>query len=637
MENKKINPVTPSSVAKKTAEAVKASPELKPQEKPKTSPSTPVRTSNYKARVARRPMTPRSHNKEGFNRHGYRDIPVDKAPAIQGNPDALRIVPLGGFEEIGKNMMFLEYKNEIVIIDAGVQFPEESTPGIDFIIPNVSYLEGKKANIKALIITHGHYDHTHAISYVITKLGNPTIFCAAITKEMILRRHEEFPNLAKLDIEVVSHGSKVNFSKSIQGEFFSLDHTVPDTLGTFFKTPIGNVVHFTDFKFDYDESGRAIGLEHFAMIGKQGIHTLIIDSTNAGTEGYSLSERIVEKNLETLFASCQGRIVVATFSSLLARLREIIKIAEKLNRKVFIGGYSMKANIQIAQNLGYMKFSPGLVNNIEDVEKYKDNNVLIICTGAQGEENASLMRIANGEHKQVRVKEGDSFILSSSIVPGNERGVQILKDNLTRQGGIVFQSSQMDIHSSGHAPREEIKEAIRLIKPKYLIPAHGYYFMRAANRENGFACGIPKANTLLLDNGDVAELTMDSAKITKEKVEASSVFVDGLGVGDVGEIVLRDRRMLSQEGMIVIITTISRHDGRILKNPDIISRGFIYLKENQEILDEMRRRLKTVIDNMRPQGIDPEYLKTIIRDQIGAMVYKKTKRRPMILPVVIEI
>lgn len=552
--------------------------------------------------------------------------------------EPVRFVSLGGFEEIGRNMMFFEYKNEIVIIDAGLQFPEETTPGIDYIIPNVEYLEKKKKLIRGLIITHGHYDHTGALPYIIEKLGNPTVYCTAMTKEMIKKRHEEFRNLPKLETEVVKAGDKKSFGKYLKAEFFDLDHTVPDTLGTILKTPIGNVVHFTDFKLDYDKNNKPIGLSEFEKIGKNNVHTLLIDSTNADIPGRNISEIKVEENLEKLFREAEGRIVVATFASLVTRLGEMIKIAVRLKRKVFISGYSMKTNLQIAQNLGYLKVPKGTIVPLADLKKYHDDKIMILATGAQGEPNASLMRIANGEHKFIQTKPDDTFILSSSIIPGNEGSVQILKDNLARQGAIVIQSKDIDIHSSGHAPKEELIQTIKLIKPKFVIPSHGYYFMRSANKDNAVKAGVKKDNILLFDNGQMVELKPESAKITDKKIDTSYVMVDGLGVGDVGEIVLRDRRVLSEEGMVVIIATLSKHNGRLLKNPDIISRGFIYLKENKEMLNEIRRKLRGIVEQIRNrQRIEPDYLKSLMRDQVGEFVFKKTKRRPMILPVVIEV
>ncbi len=550
----------------------------------------------------------------------------------------LKYVPLGGLEEIGRNCMFVENDDSIVIMDMGLQFPEDSTPGIDYIIPNVKYLESKKEKIRALIITHGHYDHIGAIPYVMAKLGNPTIYTSAIAREIILKRQDDFPNQPKLNIVTIKHGDTAKLSADITAEFFDLDHTIPDTMGVVLKTPVGNIVHVTDFRLDYDDDGKPVAYDSFKKIGEMGVHTLIMESTNADKDGQSVTERVVVKNLEELFLKAKGRIVVGTFASMITRLGEIIKIAGKINRKVFVAGFSMKANLQIAQNLGYLKFEKDAVLPIEDLHKYKDEKVLIVCTGAQGESNAQLMKIANGQHRFITAKEGDTFVLSSSIVPGNEGAVEILKDNLSRQGARVVQSSHFDIHSSGHGPREDMKLMIQAMRPTFFIPVHGKYFKRAANRENAMEAGVPKENTLLMDNGMVAEFTKETAKITKEQVEAYMVMVDGLGVGDVGEIVLRDRLILSDEGMMVMIVTLDRKTGKLLKKPDIISRGFIYLKDNQELVEEVRRKVKNIVEKMpETQTLDPEFAKSLIRDQIGAFLYQRTKRRPMILPVVIEV
>ena len=552
--------------------------------------------------------------------------------------ESLRFVPLGGLEEIGRNMMFFEYKNEIVIIDAGLQFPEEHTPGIDYIIPNTNYLEKNKEKIKGLIITHAHYDHIGAIPYIIDRIGSPTVYAAAIGKEIILKRQDDFPNVRKPNIEVVKHGTQVKLGKYFDVEFFNLDHTIPDTIGVVLKTPVGNAVHFVDFKFDYDEEGKAKNLNEYARIGNMGIHTLFIDSTNADEEGFSLSERIVEKNLEKLINEARGRVIIGTFGSLVTRLGEIIKIAPRLKRKVFVSGYSMKTNLQIAQNLGYIKPEKGLMLPLEELHKYKDEKVLILCTGAQGEPNATLMRIANGEDRWIQAKAGDTFLFSSSIIPGNERAVQTLKDNLCRQGAKVLQSKDIDIHSSGHAPKGEMQEVFRLVKPKFVVPVHGYYFKRAANKENAVEVGIPEKNVFLMDNGQVGELTKESFRISDQTIDAYYVMVDGLGVGDVSEVVLRDRRILSDEGMMVVICTIDKQRGHFLKKPDIISRGFIYLKDNQTMLEEIRHKLRHIVERIpRHQEVDPDYVKSLIRDQIGQFIYNKTKRRPMILPVMIEV
>jgi len=339
-----------------------------------------------------------------------------------------------------------------------------------------------------------------------------------------------------------------------------------------------------------------------------------------------------------LFKGAEGRIILTTFSSMLTRIAEIIRISEKLGRKVILNGRSMKDNVQISETLGYFKVKKGTIIPMEEIHKHKDDKIMIITTGAQGESGAGLMRIVSGEHKHIRVKAGDTIIFSSSVIPGNERSVQTLKDNLTRQNAIVHQSTIIDIHASGHAPAGDLTMVTELLKPKFFMPIHGYYYMRAANGKNAVEGGVDKENVVLMDNGQVAELTKDSFVITNEEVPAHYIMVDGLGVGDVGEIVLRDRKVLAQEGMVVVIATIDRKTGRILKNPDIISRGFIYLKDNQQILDEIRNKIRHIINRIpKDQAIDPDYLKTLFRDQIGQFIYSKKNRRPMILPVVIEI
>ncbi|MEK7168151.1 MAG: ribonuclease J, partial [Patescibacteria group bacterium] len=548
--------------------------------------------------------------------------------------DAVRFIALGGLEEIGRNMSVFEYKDEIIIIDAGLQFPEEDTPGIDFIIPNIESLIPKKDKIKALIITHGHYDHIGAIPYVLEKLGNPKVYTTALAREIIKKRQDEFPNAPKINFELVKNRDKIKISDNIEIEFFGIIHSIPDTVSVLIKTPIGNFVYCTDVKFDYDEKGDVLGLDEFEWVSKKDIHTLFLESTNAESPGLSVSEKTVEKNIEDIFKKTKGRLIIGTFASMLTRLAEIIKIAEKYDRRVFVSGLSMKTNIQIAQNLGYLKIKKGVLLSIDEIHKYKDEKILVLSTGAQGEPNASLMKIVNGEHRQIQIKPGDTVVFSSSVIPGNERQIQVLKDNLARQGAKVYHSKIVDLHASGHATGEELKTIIKTVRPKHLVPIHGHYFMRALSAELAYESGVAKNNVLLADNGQIIELTKEGAKLTEETVPAYYVMVDGLGVGDVGEVVMRDRRTLAQEGMVVIIATLDRRTGKFLKNPDIVSRGFIYLREHKEFVEDLRKRVKGLIARIpRQQQLDSDYIKSLMRDQVGLFLYNKTKRRPMVLPV----
>lgn len=561
-----------------------------------------------------------------------------KKEAAKKEDAVLRFVPLGGQEEIGRNCSFFEYGDEIVVIDVGIQFPEEETPGIDYIIPNVTCLESKKKNIRALLVTHGHYDHVHALPYLIEKLGNPIIYTAEFTKELIKKRFEEFKNLPMPKIQVVKDKDKVRLSNHLAVEFFSLDHTIPDSLGILLETPVGKIVHFGDFRIERDIKGKPQYLETFERLGRLGILAAFLDSTNADIEGTTISEELVEKNLEELFKKTPGRIFVGTFASLLSRIAEIIKIAERLGRKVAVNGRSMVNNVQIARNLGYIKFKKDQLINLEDIHKYPDNKILILSTGAQGEPTAGFMRIVTGEHKLIRLKPTDSVFFSSSVVPGNERSVQILQDNIARQVNEVYNTKLLDIHSSGHNLSEDLELVMKLTKPKFIIPVYAYFFKRWACAKLARKAGIPDENIFLMDNGQIAEISKNSFKVTDKSVPAHYVMVDGLGVGDVQEVVLRDRLLLSKEGMVVIISTIDRESGRLLKTPDIISRGFIYLKENKELLEEIRHKLRGILMRVpRHQHPEPDYIKSIIRDQIGQLLYNKTRRRPMILPVLIEI
>ena len=590
----------------------------------------PPRQEHHK----RIPATERKFRKEGSLR-GHE--PRGHAAALKR--DTLYYVPLGGLEEVGRNCSFFEYNDEIVIIDMGIQFPEEETPGVDWIIPNTSYLEKKKKNIRGLLITHGHYDHFGAIPYVLERLGNPPIYGTRLIREIIQKRLSEMPNVPKMRFIEIKNRDSVKLSEHFTAEFFGVSHTVPDTTGVALHTPAGIMVHFADFRLDYDQEDTVQNLQEFERLSKLGVHTLFLDSTNADFSGHSVSERIVEANLEASFREAKGRIILSTFSSMITRMAEIVKIAEKLGRKVIINGRSMKDNLEIARNLGYIKYKPGTLVQVEEINKHKDDKILILSTGAQGQENSGLMRIANSEHKHIHIKPGDTIMFSSSVIPGNERGVQTLKDNFTRQDAIVITNNDLDIHSSGHAPGDDLAMVAKICKPKFIIPIHGFYFKRAANIQNMKPIGIGKERIILMDNGQVLEFGKNSAVITDKTVDAFYVMVDGLGVGDVQEVVLRDRRMLSQDGIFVVIAAVDARTGQVKGSPDIISRGFIYLKESHELLAHTRHLVKRVVEEStnKMHPINYTHVRDNVRERLGSYLFQKTKRRPMVLPVIIEV
>jgi len=546
---------------------------------------------------------------------------------------------LGGLEEVGRNMTVLEYGNDIMVIDLGLQFPEENMPGIDYIIPNTAYLKDKKDKIRGVVITHGHYDHIGAIPHSIGRLGNPPIYTAPLTRGMILKRQEDFPNAPKLDIHQVKLTDKIELG-CFKVEFFHVNHNIPDSMGIVIETPVGRIIHTGDFKFDHSPINEApADLARITQLGQEGVLLLMSDSTDAETPGHSLSENEIQKTLEEIFKGIEGRIIVATFASLLTRVQEIIWLAEKFGRRVAVDGYSMKANVSIARELGYLKVNKYTLITPKQANDLPDNKVLILCTGAQGEGNAVLMRLATGEHRFLKIHPKDTIIFSSSVVPGNERTIQNLRDALYRKGAKVIHYEMMDVHAGGHAPSEDLKMMINLIKPKFFMPIEGNYYMLKLHAEIAESVGVPSKDIIIPNNGQVVLVDQKSIHISKEQVPANYVMVDGLGVGDVGEIVLRDRQAMAQDGMFVIIAIIDSKTGRVHGEPDIISRGFVYLRESKELLDQTREKVKEIISQTasNEHTVNWAYVKDNIRDKIGQFLYTKTQRRPMVLPVVIEV
>lgn len=554
--------------------------------------------------------------------------------------DALKIVPLSGFEEVGRNMMYIEWNRNIIIIDVGLRFPEEDTPGIDYIIPNISSLRGREKDILGVFITHAHLDHMGAIPYLSGPLGNPPIFTTPLTRGMIMRRQEEFPRAPRLEIHTIRKDER----KPIRlGPFtiepFHVNHNVPDSIGLAIATPIGTVVHSCDFKFDFKpvcDTPADIG--RMAEIGSRGVLTLLSDSTGAEHPGHSLSESVIMANLEEIFKKASGRILAATFSSLIGRIQQVFMLAEKYGRKVAIDGFSMKTNIEIAENLGYLKVPRGAIITPHEAQRMPPSKVVVMCTGAQGEEGAVLMRIANREHKFLTIKEHDSVIFSSSIVPGNERQVQYLKDSLMRQGAHVYHYRMMDIHASGHAYQEDLRLFFNLMKPKFFIPIHGQFSMLRAHADIAESVGIPANHIAVASNGSIIEITKDRIEIAKTSVPAQYVFVDGLGIGDVKDVVLRDRQVMAQDGMVIVVAVIDTKERRVRGEPDVISRGFVYSREAEAVTKEAQKRIHHIVESASAGGtVNWAYVKDMIRERLGEYFYTKTKRRPMVIPIIIEV
>lgn len=554
-----------------------------------------------------------------------------------GKRDTLKIVPLGGLGEVGRNMSVLEYGNDIVVIDAGFGFPEDDMPGIDYTLPNIGYLDGKQDRIKGMILTHGHMDHIGGLPYLIQRLGDPTIYTMELTRGIVIRRHQEFRSLPELDINLVHPGEKIHLGE-FEVEFFHVNHNIPDDTALIISTPAGRVVHTADFKFDPTPlNEEPTDLEFIKSIGDRGVTVLMSDSTGAEKDGTSISESMIQDNLEIIFKESTGMIIAGTFSSLINRIQQLITLSEKYGRKVIFDGFSLKSNVEIAKELNQIKIKKGTQILIDQIDRYPRAKVTVIGTGAQGEGQAVLMRIASGEHRHIQLKKNDSVIFSSSVIPGNERTIQRLKDLFYRLGARVYHYGMMDIHASGHAYRGDLKQMIRLIRPKFLMPIHGHYSMMVNHGYLGQEEGVLEKNIIIADNGSIIHITPDEWWFDKKTAPSDSIMVDGLGIGDIGNVVLRDRQVLAEDGMFVIVALIDSKTGRVRGSPDIISRGFVYLKENKELLTQVRKKIKFIVERKTMRPINWTYLKDAIRDEIGLFLFQKTERRPMILPVVIEI
>ncbi len=559
------------------------------------------------------------------------------APPPPNPSDKVRVIVLGGLEEVGRNCTLIEYKDDIILIDMGLQFPDDDMPGVDYIIPNMSYLRGKEKNIRGVIITHGHYDHIGAIPHTVPFIGNPTIYALPMSAGIIKRRQTDFDTppinlrVTKLDDVIQLGAFKVSF--------FHINHSIPDAAGIVVETPAGTICHTGDWKFDFHPTGTAhADFQKIANLGMDGkVIALMGDSTNANKPGHQVSEKVIGEELERILEKAKGRVIIATFASLLGRVKQILEISERLGKKVALDGFSMKTNVEIAKELGFIKISNSTLIPIENIDDYPPGRVVVVCTGAQGEKNAALNRIASDEHRSVRIQPTDTVVFSSSIIPGNEKGVERLKDIFSRKRAKVINYQMMDVHAGGHAQQEDIKLLLALLKPKFYIPIEGNHFLLRQNAEVAYSMGWTEQNVFVADNGQVMEFWKGGGRLTPEKINAEYVFVDGLGVGDVSQVVLRDRQALAEDGMVVVVVQLERKTGKLMGTPDIVSRGFIFLKEHSALIDATRQKVVEVMSKDAKMDADPNEAKNRIRDEIGAFLFQRTERRPMILPIIMEV
>lgn len=556
-------------------------------------------------------------------------------------PGNIRIIPLGGVEEIGRNMTMIEFGDDIVIVDCGFQFKEEETPGIDYILPNTKYLEDRVHKIRAMFVTHGHLDHIGGIPYVIDRIGYPPLYTRRLTSVMIRKRQEEFPHLKPLDIYEVEKDEVVRVG-DLRVRFFSVFHTIPDSMGIVIETPYGDLVFTGDLRLDHiDGVPTETEDKEFAFFKDRNVLFLAADSTNCEKPGFSIPERVVQKNLDDIISQSTGRLIIGTFSSQLERIMRMLEAAERAGKKVLIEGRSMKVNVEIVKQLGMLKVSEKTFITAEQLEHLPDGKVVILATGAQGDEFAALMRIATKTHKYIKIKKGDTIVLSSSVVPGNERSVQKLKDNLSRQGAKIIHRETMDVHASGHANRDETFWIHSKINPRYFMPLHGYHYMLRVHADIAKACGRSEDDIIVPDNGAILEIRDEGNTFTrlKETAPNSLRLVDGFSIGDIQEVVIRDRNVLAQEGMFVIIATVNPKTGKLRKSPDIISRGFVYLRENQELLSQTRLLIKKTIEDTT-KGMQPvnfEFVKNNVTDSVARFLFEKTNKRPIVIPVVLGV
>lgn len=552
--------------------------------------------------------------------------------------EKLRIIPLGGLHEVGKNMTVIEYRDEIILIDCGMTFPEDDMPGIDVVIPDITCLLKNRKKIKGIVITHGHEDHIGAVPYVLKQINVP-VYGTKLTLALLENKLKEHRLLRSTKLVTVSYKKPMKVGKYFDIEWISVNHSIPDAAALAITTPLGVLVHTGDFKVDFTPiAGAPIDLNRLAEIGDKGVLALFSESTNVLREGFSMSERKVGATLDRLFALMRNnRIIIATFASNVFRIQQIINAAERYNRKVVLSGRSMLNVMGIAENLGYLRVKKNTIVDIKDMDRYNPKQLVLITTGSQGEPMSAMTRIANSQHKRIQLTKDDVIILSSHPIPGNENAVNTVINTLLDKGVRVIYESLSEIHVSGHAYQEEHKLMLSLLKPKFFIPVHGEVKHLLKHAEVAQRMGIPKNNIFLLENGACLEMNKTEAHRVKD-VESGQVLIDGLGIGDVGNIVLRDRKHLSEDGLIIAIIAMNKKTGEMVSGPDIISRGFVYVRESTDLMNDVRNTVSKSVENCKQSNVKEwSAIKSQIRDDLRNFIFKKTRRNPMILPIIMDI
>ena len=549
----------------------------------------------------------------------------------------LKIIPLGGLDEIGKNLTAFEYGNEIIMVDCGMAFPDEDMPGVDMVINDITYLEKNWKKIKGIFLTHGHEDHIGGLPYFLKAINVP-VYGTRLTLGLVEHKLKEHNLLAKVKLIRVKAGNTINAGNNFSIEFIRTNHSIADSVALAIKTPVGTVIHTGDFKIDTTPIvGDMIDLTRLGELGNEGVLALMSDSTNVERPGYAMSERMVGQKFEQIFKGCNKRIIVATFASNVHRVQQIIDAAVKNKRKVAVSGRSMENIVEISILLGYMKVPEGVLINLDNIGKYKPNQIVIITTGSQGEPMSALTRMAFSDHRKVEITKDDLIVLSATPIPGNEKSVSNVINELFKIGASVIYKSLMDVHVSGHACQEELKMILALTKPKYFIPVHGEHRHLVLHKELATRMGMNEKNVFVLSNGSVLELNKEEAKISGS-VQAGKILVDGLGVGDVGNIVLRDRKHLSQDGLIIVVVTISQETGMMTSRPDVISRGFVYVREAEGLIDGVKDAASQSIEEcLSNKNVDWSTMKSSLKTSVARYIYDQTKRNPMILPIIEEI